>query len=57
MSPEARWSHAKYSIVINDNSSRFGFVFNLQHKDETAKTIIDLDKAIETKFQKRVHTL
>ena len=57
MSPEARWSHAKYSLVINDDSSGFGFVFNLQHKDETAKTIIDLDKAIETKFQTRVHTL
>ena len=27
------------------------------HKDHTAKIIIDLDKVIEKKFQKQVHTL
>ena len=34
----------------------FGFSFNLKHKDEVAKILIDLDNAIETKFQQRVHT-
>jgi len=57
MNPEARWSHARFSLVINDDCSGFGFVFNLKHKDDTVKAIVDLDKAIETKFQKRVHTL
>jgi len=57
MNPEARWTHAKFSLVINDDCSGFGFVFNMQHKDEATKTIIKLDKAVETKFQKRVHTL
>jgi len=57
MNPEARWTHAKFSLVINDDCSSFGFVFNLKHKDKTAKMIMELDKAIETKFQKRVHTL
>src|SRR5882724_3426180 len=57
MNPEARWTHAKFSLIINDDCSGFGFVFNLKHKDETAKSIMELDKAIEMKFQKRVHTL
>ena len=57
MNPEAHWSHAKFCLVINDDCSEFGFVFNLRHKDEVTKTIFDLDKAIETKFHKRVHTL
>jgi len=29
MNPEARWSHAKFSLVINDYNSGFGFVFNM----------------------------
>src|SRR5882724_10343738 len=57
MNPEARWSHAKFSLVINDDCSGFGFMFNLKHKDEAAKSIMDLDKAIEAKFHKRTHTL
>ncbi len=57
MNPEARWSHAKYSLVIGDDCSGFGFVFNLKHKSEAVNAIIDLDKVIESKFQKRVHTL
>jgi len=57
MIPEALWSHAKFSLVIHDNCLSFGFVFNLTHKDHTAKIIIDLDKVIENKFQKWVHTL
>ena len=57
MSPEARWTHAKFCLVVNDDCSGFGFVFNLKHKDETVKALIDLDKAIETKFRQRVHTL
>ena len=57
MHPEARWTHAKFSLIINDDCSGFGFVFNLKHKDEVVKAIIDLDAAIETKFQKRIHTL
>jgi len=57
MSPEARWSHAKFSLIINDNCSGFSFAFNLRYKDETAKIFMELDKAIETKFQKRIHTL
>ena len=57
MSPEVRWTHAKFCLVVNDDCSGFGFVFNLKHKDETVKTLIDLDKAIETKFQKQIHTL
>jgi len=32
-------------------------VFNLTHKDQTMKAIMDLDKSIENKFQKWVHTL
>jgi len=52
MNPEARWSHARLSLVINDDCSGFGFMFNLKHKDDTVKVIIDLDKAIDTKFQK-----
>src|SRR5882672_9602452 len=43
--------------MIHDNCSSFGFLFNLTHKDHAVKAIIDLDKAIEIKFQKRVHTL
>ena len=57
MNPEARWSHAKYSLVIHDECSSFGFIFNLMHKDHTGKVIISLDKVIENKFQKQVHTL
>jgi len=57
MTPEARWSHAKFSLIIHDDSSSFGFTFNLTQKDQTAKVIIGLDKVIENKFQKRVHTL
>src|SRR6266481_4773166 len=57
MLPEARWTHARFSLIINDDCSGFGFVFNLKHKDDAVKAIIDLDKAIETKFQKRIHTL
>jgi len=50
-------SHDKFSLLINDNCSGFGFVFNMCHKDETTRAIIELDKVIEMKFQKRVHTL
>jgi len=57
MNPEAQWSHAKFSLVINDDCSIFGFMFNLKHKDEAAKSIMDLDTAIEAKFHKRTHTL
>ena len=57
MNPEARWSHAKYCLVVNDDCSGFGFTFNLRQKSDTIKSIIELDKSIETKFQKRVHTL
>jgi len=57
MNPEARWSHARFSLIIHDDCSGFGFVFNLRHKDEAIKAIIDLDKAIEMKFRKRMHTL
>jgi len=57
MNPIARWSHDKFSLIINDDCSGFGFVFNLCHKDETTKAIIELDRVIETKLQKRVHTL
>ena len=57
MSPKARLTHAKFCLVVNDNCSRFRFRFNLKHKDKVVKVIIDLDKAIETKFQKQVHTL
>jgi len=52
MTPEARWSHGKFSLIIHDDCSSFGFTFNLSHKDQTARIIIDLDKAIENKFQK-----
>src|SRR6266481_5957855 len=57
MSPEAQWTQARYSLIINDDCSGFSFSFNLKHKDEAAKAIIDLDRAIETKFQKKLHTL
>ena len=57
MNPEARWSHARFCLIINVNCSGFAFVFNLHHKDETVKAMISLDKAIETKFRKRIHTL
>src|SRR5882724_7141184 len=52
MSPEARWTHAKFSLIIHDNCSSFGFAFNLTTKDQTTKTIMDLDRAIENKFQR-----
>jgi len=52
MNPEARWSHARFSLVINNDCSGFSFMFNLKHKDNTVKAIIELDKTIETKFQK-----
>jgi len=57
MNPEARWSQARFCLIINDDCSVFVFVFNLHHKGETEKTMISLDKAIETKFQKWIHTL
>ena len=57
MTLEAQWSHAKFSLVIHDDCSNFGFVFNLTHKDHTWKIIINLDKVIEKNLQKRVHTL
>jgi len=57
MISEARWSHAKFNLVIHDDCLNFGYVFNLTQKDHTAKIIIDLDKVIENKFQKWVHTL
>jgi len=57
VTPEARWSPAKFSLLIHDNNSSFGLTFNLTHKDQTAKIIIRLDKVIENKFQMRVHTL
>ena len=56
MTPEAHWSHTKYSLILHDECSSFGFAFNLTHKI-TLRTIIELDTAIETKFQKQVHTL
>ena len=56
MNPEVRWTHAKFCLVVNNNCLGFVFVFNLKHKDEVAKILIDLDSTIETKFQKRVHT-
>jgi len=43
--------------VVHDECSSFGFVFNLTHKDHTVKVFINLDMAIEKKFQKWVHTL
>jgi len=49
--------HAKFSLIVHDDCSGFGFVFNLTHKDETAKVLINLERSIENKFQKRVHTL
>jgi len=52
MSPEARWSHSRFSLIINNDNSGFRFVFNLKHKDKATKAIIDLDHAIETKFQR-----
>ena len=53
----AQWSHAKFCLDINDDCSGFSFVFDLKHNDDTTKAIINLDKAIETKFPKRIHTL
>jgi len=52
INPKAWWLHARFSLVINNNCSGFSFGFNLKHKDERVKAIIDLDKAIKTKFQK-----
>src|SRR5882724_10423900 len=57
MTPEAIWSHARFSLLIHDDSSSFRFTFNLTHKNQMAKIIIRLDKVIENKFQKWVHTL
>ena len=37
MNPEARWTHAKFSLIINDDCSAFGFVFNLKHRDKTQR--------------------
>ena len=42
---------------MHDDCSTFGFAFHLTHKDHAPKALIDLDKSIENKFQKRVHTL
>ena len=44
-------------LTVNDECSEVGFTFYLQHKGETVKALIDLDKTIENKFQKRVHIL
>jgi len=57
MSLEACCPHAKFSLIMHDDCLGFGFVFNLAHKDKMAKVIINLEKSIENKFQKRVHTL
>jgi len=57
MTPEAQWTCTKYSLIIHDDCSSFGFMFNLTHKDQTAKTIINLEKSIENKFQKQLHTI
>ena len=57
MTLEAQWTHAKFSLIIHNDCSSFGFAFDLSHKDQTARIIIDLDKVIENKFQKRIHTL
>jgi len=56
MTPEAQWTHTKYSLMVHDDFSGFSFVFNLAQKDQTMKAIISLDKSIENKFQKRIHT-
>ena len=50
--PKARWSHARFGLVINDDCLGFGFVCNIEHNDDMVKAIMDLDKAIETKCQK-----
>jgi len=57
MTPEAQWSHAKFSLIIHNNFTSFGCTFNLTHKDHTTRTVIDLEKVIENKFQKQIHTL
>ena len=57
MSPVARWLHARFCLDINDDCSGFSFVSNLKHKNDTTKAIIDLDKVIEARFQKCIHTL
>src|SRR5882724_2864737 len=57
MTPEARWSHTKFSLLIHDDNLSLGFAFNLTHKDQATKIIIRLDKVIENKFQMWVHTL
>jgi len=49
--------HAKLSLIIHDDCSGFGFVFNLSHKDKMVKVTINLEKLIENKFQKQAHTL
>src|SRR5882724_9276553 len=57
MNPEAQWSHARFSLIVHDDCSTFGFTFHLTHKDHALKALIDLDKSIENKFQKQMHTL
>ena len=57
MTPEARWSHTRFCLAINDDHSGFSFTFDHRHKNDMVEAIIDLEKSIETKFQKHVHTL
>ena len=33
MTPKAKWTHAKFSLVINDDCLGFGFIFNMGHKE------------------------
>ena len=49
MSPKARWTCARFCLVVNDDYSGFGFTFNLKHKSNIAEAIISLDKTIEVK--------
>jgi len=55
MTPEAQWTHTKYSLMVHDDFSGFSFVFNLAQKDQTMKAIISLDKSIETNSRKNTH--
>jgi len=54
---EAQWSHAKFSLVIHNNCSSFSFMFNSNTQRLHCKYYHLLDKVIENKFQKWVHTL
>jgi len=57
MTPESQWSHVIFSLVVHDDYSTFVFVFILMHKDHAVKALMDLEKSIEHKFKKQVHTL